>query len=259
MAGRPIALALVAGSMLFSGASRAPETTKYKVDLDVTSVVDLSGVGGAEQRNHVLMTGFITMTLTDTTGGRAMRAVLDSMTADSVPQISQAIQDSARGSTWTGLVGPDNKITNLNGPTDNVAAAQFQGIISDFFPRLRPGSKVGDKWSDTSNTTNETDASKSTTNTVTNYSVTGTENRNGTSALKVETAFAFSQAGTVNNPGGSFNMDGTGTGHGTFYVTQNGKYLGGMIERSAELSITGAAPDAIPVTVQMSMNVATMP
>jgi hypothetical protein len=256
---RPIALALVAGSMLFAGASRAPETTQYKVHLDVTSVVDLSGVGGAEQRNHVLMTGYFTMTLTDTTGGRAMRAVLDSMTADSVPQITQAIQDSARGSTWTGLVGPDNRITNLNGPEGNVAAAQFQGIMSDFFPRLRPGTKVGDTWSDTSNTTNESDASTSTTNTITNYSVTGTESRHGASALKVETAFAFSQTGTVNNPTGSFNMDGTGTGHGTFYVTQKGKYLGGMIERSAQLAITGAAPDAIPVSVDMTLNVSTMP
>jgi hypothetical protein len=112
---------------------------------------------------------------------------------------------------------------------------------------------------DTSNTTNESDASTSTTNTITNYSVTGTESRHGASALKVETAFAFSQTGTVNNPGGSFNMDGTGTGHGTFYVTQKGKYLGGMIERSAQLAITGAAPDAIPVSVDMTLNVSTMP
>ncbi|MGH7656827.1 MAG: hypothetical protein ACREL6_01245, partial [Gemmatimonadales bacterium] len=136
---RPIAFAALAGIMFIGGTMRAPSTTKYRIDLKVVTVADLTQMGGAQQTQNNGITGFLTVTLDDTTGGRTLLAVIDSVLADSGTGIPAATLDSARGATYTGLVGPDGKVSNLQAGSENAAAAQFQGILSDFFPLMRQG------------------------------------------------------------------------------------------------------------------------
>ncbi|MEP7325823.1 MAG: hypothetical protein ABI836_07745, partial [Gemmatimonadota bacterium] len=88
------------------------------------------------------------------------------------------------------------------------------------------------------------------------YKVTGTENRGGTQALRIETAFSLSQTGEINNAGGTLGVDGTGTGTATYFVTDNGRYLGGTSTVNSDLQITTAQlPEPIPVK---ATNIATI-
>ena len=61
------------------GPVSAVTTLKYKVGIVNLSTIDLSGLGAGEQKNTAGFTGFFTMTLKDTTGGKALTMVLDSM------------------------------------------------------------------------------------------------------------------------------------------------------------------------------------
>lgn len=259
MSARPVlfafSFAFVAGWML-----DAPRTTRYRVESRVEQVVDLTGLGQQEQRHNLSLTSFLTITLDDTTGGQTVHAVLDSsVKADTNPLPAQASLDSARGRTWHGLLSPDGKLTDVK-RVDTTSSGQVSDMITNFFPRVKPTAKVGEQWTDTTESTSDQEGQSMTTRTVTNYSVTGTETRNGARALKVETAFSLSQTGELEQGGQTLSVDGTGKGTGTYYVTQDGRYLGGTTITNAEMQITAAQfPAPIPVQVKNTVTVTTVP
>ncbi len=251
--------AVVSLAMAGGWVADAPITTKYRVDTRVEQVLDLSSFGQGEQRTTLGMVNFLTITMDDTTGGRTVHVVLDSIVkSDTNPIPVQASLDSARGRTWHALMEPGGKLSNLR-RMDSTSGGQVGDLVTNFFPRVKSGAKVGDQWSDTTETDSDQEGQSLTTRTVTNYSVTGTETINGSRALKVETAFSLAQTGEVDQAGNTFAVDGTGTGTSTYYVTQDGRYLGGTTTTTADLQISGAqVPQPIPVQVKNTVTVSTI-
>lgn len=229
----------------------APRTTRFRVETNIEQVIDLSVVGQAEQRNNLALVNFLTITFDDTTGGQTIHAVLDSVVkASDSPVPEQASLDSVRGRTWHALLAPDGKISGVK-RVDTTSSGQVSDLIANFFPHVRPGAKVGDQWTDTTETTSDQEGQSLVTRTVTNYSVTGTEMRNGARALKLETAFSLAQTGEINQAGQALSVDGTGSGTATYFVTQDGRYLGGTSTTNANLEITAASiPAPIPIQVK---------
>jgi hypothetical protein len=109
----------------------AVTTLQYKVGIVNLSTIDLSGLGAGEQKNTAGFTGFFTMTLKDTTGGKALTMVLDSMAIDSATQgrdILQTAADSSKGSTWRGLLTDKGRIDNLVLVQGGPGAQQFEAV-----------------------------------------------------------------------------------------------------------------------------------
>ena len=260
MSARPILFAAVTLSFFAGWAAEAPRTTKYKVESKVEQIIDLTAVGQSEQRTNIELANFLTITLNDTSGGQTVHAVLDSITKPAANPIpDQAMLDSARGRTWHALLTTDGKISGVK-RVDSTSAGQVSDLISNFFPHTKPGAKVGDQWTDTTETTSSQEGQSLTTRTVTNYSVTGTETRNGARALKIATAFSLAQTGEITQGGQSLSVEGTGTGTATYFVTSDGRYLGGNSVTSAELQITAASiPAPIPVQVKNTTTVSILP
>ena len=260
MSVRPILFAACSLSFITGWVADAPRTIKYKVETKVEQVIDLTPVGQAEQRNNLELANYLTITLNDTTGGQTVHAVLDSITKPATsPVPDQASLDSARGRAWHALLAPDGKLTNVK-RVDSTSAGQVSDLITSFFPRVKPGAKVGDTWTDTTETTSDQEGQSLTTRTVTNYSVTGTETISGARALKVETAFSVAQTGELDQGGQTLSIEGTGSGTATFYVTQDSRYLGGTSTTNAELQITAASiPAPIPVQVKNTTTVSILP
>jgi hypothetical protein len=260
MSARPVLYAALSFSFIAGWVADAPRTTRYRIETRVEQVIDLTGVGQAEQRNNLEMVNFLTVTLNDTAGGQTVHAVLDSIVKPPAnPLPDQASLDSARGRAWHAILSADGKISDVK-RVDSTSSGQVSDLLTNFFPRVKPGAKVGDQWTDTTETASNQEGQSLTTRTVTNYSVTGTETRNGARALKIETAFSLSQTGVIEQPGQTLEVDGTGTGTSVVYVTQDGRYLGGTSTTSAELQITSASiPAPIPVQVKNTVTVTTLP
>ena len=260
MSARPILFAAISAAFVTGWVVDVPRTTRYRIETQVEQVIDLSAVGQAEQRNNLTLANFLTITFDDTVGGQTIHAVLDSIVKLSDgPVPEQDSLDKARGRTWHALLAADGKVSDVK-RVDSSSSGQVSDLLTNFFPRVRPGAKVGDQWTDTTESTSSEEGQSLTTRTVTNYSVTGTETRNGARALKVESAFSLAQTGEINQGGQSLSVDGSGTGTGTYFVTQDGRYLGGTSTTSAELQITAAAiPAPIPVQVKNTVTVTTLP
>jgi hypothetical protein len=237
----------------------APVTTKYRVDQSLTQEVDGTAGGAGKQVLRFATTTFVTVTLNDSAGGRTLRVVIDSMSGDSATPIPAAVMDSARGGEFRAFLDRSGKPSPLTPTGTSSAAAQVQGLLSDFFPWVRPGFKVGETWADTSVNTTGAGSDTVTVRRVTNYKATATETRNATKAVKITADHVSNVAGNQPTPQGTARIEGTGRGSGAYFVSPDGRYLGGEWQLRSAVQLSGSfSKKPLPVTVTQTTKVTTV-
>lgn len=248
--------AVAATALFLPSLDWAPSVTKYRIDQSLTQEIDASAAGGARQSISFNTSSFVTVTLTDSAGGKALRVVVDSMRGDSATPIPAAVLDSARGAEFRGFVEKSGKPSGLEATSGTGAAAQVQGLLSDFFPWIRSGLKVGDSWTDTTARVNGVGADSVTVRRVSAYKAAGNETRNSRKAVRIVEDFSSSVAGTQPTPGGPARIEGNGTGKGAYYVGTDGRYLGGDWQQQSSLKISGPfSPEPLPITIAQKTSV----
>jgi hypothetical protein len=237
----------------------APTTTKYRIDQSLSQEMDATAAGGAKQKIAFSTSSFVTVTLADSAGGKAIKVVVDSVKGDSATPIPPPILDSARGAEFRGFVDKSGKPLGLKPASNLPAATQIQALLSDFFPWTKPGLKVGDSWSDSTAKTSGTGADSVTVKRVSAYKAAATENRESRKAVRVTENFTSSVNGTQPTPNGPARIEGTGTGSGAYYVGPDGRYLGGSWQQQSALKVSGTfAPQPLPITIVQKTNVSTL-
>jgi hypothetical protein len=252
-------MALTGAVLILPPLSRAPTTTKYRIDQSLSQEMDASAAGGAKQTIAFHTSSFITVTLVDSAGGKVMRLVIDSLRGDSTTPIPAAVLDSAKGAEFHGFVEKSGKLSGLEPVTGTSAAAQVQGLLSDFFPLVRTGVKVGESWADTTAKVNSVGTDSVTVRRVSAYKATGNETRGSRKAVVITENFTSSVAGTQPTPGGPARIEGSGSGKGSYYVASDGRYLGGTWQHQSSLKISGSfAPAPLPITITQLTKVTTL-
>jgi hypothetical protein len=251
--------AVLAMGLAFPALVLAPATIKYRIDQSLNQEIDATGVGGAKQKLAFSTSSFVTVSFVDSAGGKVMRVVIDSMRGDSATPIPKEVLDSARGAVFRGYLQKSGKPTGLEPVSGPAAAAQIQGLLSDFFPWTRVGLKVGQSWSDTTAKTNGTGSDSVTVRRVSAYKAAANETKDARKAVRVTEDFTSSVTGTQPTPNGPARIEGTGSGTGAYYVTSDGRYLGGTWQQQSSLKITGSfAPQPLPITIVQKTKVTTM-
>jgi hypothetical protein len=244
-----VALTLPAGRV-------APVTVKYRVDQSLTQEVEPAAGSTERQVLRFSTTTFVTVTLSDSAGGRTMRVVIDSMKGDSTTPIPAAVMDSARGGEFRAFVDRSGKPSPLTATGSSPAAAQVQGLLADFFPWVRPGFKVGDAWADTSVNTTGAGSDTVTVRRVTNYKAGPTRDPKQPKAVTITADHVSKVAGTQPTPQGPATIEGTGSGTGTYSVSPDGGYLGGEWQLQSALKLSGTfAKEPVPITVTQTTKV----
>ena len=234
----------------------APITTRYRIDQSLAQEIDATAAGGAKQSISFHTSSFITVILADSAGGKVMTVKVDSVRGDSATPIPPAVLDSARGAEFHGFVERSGKPLGLEPVTGTSAAAQIQGLLSDFFPWVRSGLKVGDSWTDTTAKVNALGADSVTVRRVSAYKASGSETRHARKAVRVSEEFTSSVAGTQPTPSGPARIEGSGSGKGSYYVGTDGRYLGGTWQHQSSLKISGSfAPEPLPITIAQTIKV----
>ncbi len=251
--------ALSAAVLVLPALDWAPTTTRYRIDQSLSQEIDATAAGGAKQSISFNTSSFITVTLADSAGGKVMTVRVDSLRGDSATPIPAAVLDSARGAEFHGFVERSGKPLGLEPVTGTSAAAQIQGLLSDFFPWVRTGLKVGDSWTDTTAKVNGIGADSVTVRRVSAYKALGNETRDGRKAVRISEDFTSSVAGTQPTPSGPARMEGSGSGKGSYYVGTDGRYLGGDWQQQSSLKISGSfAPEPLPITIVQKTKVTTL-
>ena len=248
--------ALFSGAMMVPAPHAASVTTRYKVSQRIFQEVDATALGGGKQGFVVKTTSYVQLTLTDTTGGRSVKVLVDSIHGDSLPPGAPAdMLTKAAGVVVTGVVDGRGKLTNVKASGD-AGGLQLTSLAQQLVPPIKGQPKVGDAWTDTTETANGT----MNTRTVTNFKVTGTEARGSVKASRIDGAFTSAIAGTQETPGGSADIDGTGTGTSSYLVSPDGALLGGTSSSKSNLNVTLAAQGAIlPLVLSQSVEITPLP
>lgn len=251
--------ALAAAALVLPASDWAPTTTRYRIDQSLSQEIDATAGGGAKQSISFTTSSFITVVLADSAGGKAMRVVVDSVRGDSTTPIPAAVLDSARGAEFHGFVEKSGKPLGLEPITGTSAAAQIQGLLSDFFPWIRAGLRVGDSWADTTAKVNGVGADSVTVRRVSTYKASAHETRGTRKAVRITEDFTSSVAGTQPTPSGPARIEGSGSGKGAYYVGSDGRYLGGDWQQQSSLKISGSfAPQPLPITIVQKIKVTTL-
>ncbi len=234
----------------------APLTVKYRVDQSLTQEVEPAAGNTEKQVLRFSTATFVTVTLSDSAGGRTMRVVIDSMKGDSTTPIPAAVMDSARGGEFRAFVDRSGKPSPLTPTGSSPAAAQVQGLLADFFPWVRTGVKAGDAWADTSVSTTGAGSDTVTVRRVTNYKAAANPARGAAKAVKITADHVSTVAGNQPTPQGPARIEGTGSGTGTYLVTSDGRYLGGEWQFHSALKLSGSfTKEAVPITVTQTTKV----
>ena len=91
----------------------APITRRFRVDQTLTQDVDATAAGKGRQRVSFSTSSFLTVTLNDTAGGKAVRIVVDSMRGDSASPIPTSVFDSARGAEFHAFLSAAGKLSSV--------------------------------------------------------------------------------------------------------------------------------------------------
>lgn len=243
-------------SLVLTATGGAPVTTRYRVDQTLTQEMDASAAGKGKQTISFSTSGFLTLTLTDSSNGRVVKVVLDSMLGDSASPIPAAVFDSARGAEYHAFLTKAGKLSELEPVTTTSAALQVLGFLSDFFPWVKTGIKVGEAWADTTSRSTISGTDTVVVKRVTTYQVKANESRGNQKALRVMSDYASTVAGRQPTPSGPANLEGSGKGTGSYYVTPDGRYLGGDWEVRSALNISGSFTEKpVPITVTQTTKV----
>lgn len=263
MSVRPAILASLALGLVVAPTSRrAPVTTRYRIDTKSQSTIDLSAFGQPPQEQDVGLVSWVAVTLTDTTGGKVLHVVVDSLKYDGTIPIEAAALDSVKGATLHGLVDPSGRIKDLTAnPSGSLVLAQIHGVMNGFFPRLKTGVKAGDTWTDTNEVANTTGGANTKIKVQTSYTAGGNEMMSGVRAIKITSTYTSTVTGTMENPmSGTMEVEGTGTGAGSYYIGPDGRYLGGSSTTNVDQKLKMAmAPAPIPVKTVQTLTVTLIP
>jgi len=234
----------------------APPTTKYRVDQTLTQEVDATAAGKGKQSVSFTTQSYLTVSFADSAGGQAMRVVVDSMRGDSATPIPAAVLDSAKGAEFRAFLDRAGKPSPLQPASRTPNAAQVQGLLSDFFPWVRAGIKVGESWADTSANVTADGTDSVTVRRITAYRAAANDTHNSRKAVRVTTDYTSQVAGTQPTPNGPARIEGQGTGKGAYFVSSDGQYLGGNWQLRSALKISGAfAKQPLPVTLTQTTKV----
>jgi hypothetical protein len=185
--------------------------------------------------------------------------VVDSLRGDSTVPIPASVLDSARGAEFQGFLERSGKPSGLRPVGTNTTGNQIQGLISEFFPWIRAGLKVGQSWTDTTAKTNNVGTDTVTVRRVSQYKAAANETRDSHRAVRVTENFTSSVTGTQPTPNGPARIEGTGNGSGSYYVSPDGRYLGGSWQQTSSLTISGSfAPQPLPITIVQKTTVSTL-
>ena len=239
--------------------STAPVTARYRIDQTLTQDIDATAAGKGKQSISFTTSSFVTLTLSDSAGGRSVRVVVDSMRGDSTAPVPAEVFDSARGAEFHAFLSAAGKLSELEAVRVSDAAARVQGFLSDFFPWVKAGVRTGEQWADTSSKATTAGTDSVVVKRVTSYRVVGSETRDARKAVRIASEYQSTVAGTQPTPNGPARIEGAGKGCVTFFVSPEGLYLGGDWQLRSALTISGAfATEPLPITITQTTKVTTL-
>jgi hypothetical protein len=230
---------------------------RYRIDLTIKQDIDLTAAGQGPQTTDMTGTAFVTLTMSDTTGGKLAHLAIDSMTVVATGQLSNAftqdLADSLKGQ-WLHAYVVDGKISGTPTPSveGNPALAVATAAINALFPGIGSKAASGQGWADTTSNDVTNDQGMQNTQQIVTWTV-GT--RDGETLMLTGTG-----SGSVTAEMGGQQITGILSSSATITSVIGGPSSKATITSTQELSVLNPAlPEPIPVKVSSTATLVELP
>lgn len=234
-----------------------PVTARYRIDQRLEQEIDASAVGQGKQTNVIKFSGFVTVTTFDSAGGRAFKAVIDSIKADSLPpQMGPDPFGDAKGAEATGMLDAKGKPKDVKWNRTLQGLGGGTALIEALFGVVKMGAKPGDQWTDTTTSSSSMAGGSITTNTLTNFKLVGPETRGKHKGTRVDGSYASALAGSGDAGGAMMEIEGSGKGTLSNVLSPTGLLIAGQADGTQNITLTiPSAPAPIPVAIKSATTV----
>lgn len=221
-------------------------TSGSAYELERRDSLTLELPGGGSQLQEYARTAYLTVGITEATGGYRATIRLDSLRQEpgGASTIAPDSLLAARGTTWTATLNPQGSLGDLHADRRSGVAEQVEAGLIVLFPVLpATGLRDGAVWSDTAARALKTDAFDAREQATTAYRVSRVEDR----VYTIDAATGFQRTGTTGPTAQPMEMTSSGTRKGV-YRFGDGLVVGAEGADSAEMTITvQAVGQTVPV------------
>jgi hypothetical protein len=156
-------LALLSLATGFAGAMHGPDrlAERYRLEVVIKQEVDATAAGQGIVASELNGIAFVTVAMSDTTGGQLAHVVVDSLVLTAVGQFeieyTQTLADSLKGQWLHGYI-VDGKLVGAAQPsvTDNVTINLVMPVMNALFPGIGAKAASAESWPDTTRNENVT-------------------------------------------------------------------------------------------------------
>jgi hypothetical protein len=248
-------LSLTGGVVGPTGPDKAAQ--RYRLDLVIVQEVDATAAGQGVAKSDITSSAFVTVTMSDTTGGKLAHVVIDSvnMTVNGplAQQYTQELAVALRNQFLHGYI-VDGKMVGAAKPSveDNNVMTLVMPVMNTMFPGVGAKSSGVQSWTDTtkSDVTNEQMTQHN--QAVIVWTVTGREGE--------LVSLTGAGTGTINIEGEAQQATGTVTTSVTVTTVMGGPAKSSKLVSSQQINVMiPQLPDAIPVKVDTDATLTQIP
>ncbi len=252
-------LALLVATSGIVGPGDGPDNSpqRYRLDVKLNQTVDLTAAGMGEMISEVTSTAWVTLTVSDTTGGSLAHVVIDSMNVAATGQLAAAftqdLADSLRGE-WIHVYIVDGRPEGAPKPSveGNTVLQMVIPSISALYPGIGEKAAGIDKWADTTNNDVVNENGSQNTSQIVDWVI---HSRDGGNLTVTATG-----NGSVNADMGGQQVSGTITSTINATSPIGGPASKSEVSSTQNLTVLNAAmPEPIPLTVVSSATVVQVP
>ncbi len=246
------ALVSLAGAV--SGPS-APQ--RYRIEVKSKQDVDLSAMGQGTQTTEFGAIGFLSVTMSDTTGGQLAHIVVDSLQIPAGLELPPGFSTDGGAGIFFHAYIVDGKVQGTLMPSaPHRMVSLLAGGIENLFPGLRTTAKLGDTWADTVKAESSAEGNSQKSVTMLDWKVTG--GTTGMLTYEANTVGTLMREGP--GPAGKQTINAKITGTRKISGPPAGPMHQGMIKAMQDLLVSMEGnPDAIPVTATTEITFVKLP
>lgn len=237
----------------------APGTARYRL---VTTINATQVAMGQTQNSESRGEEVHTVTITKAGDGLAQTMTFDSATTTSNPPVPAPDVAALTALKYTATMGADGKVSTstVSDKSGAPAPAELASLMRSFLPRIKPGAKVGDTWTDSSSQSRRQNGADVTNTLNTSFTLAGDTTVAGAKAWKINATSSGKLSGAGNQQGADYTLNGTVSGRGTLVVSTTGVFLGGNLASDVNMTIdVPMASIQIPVTQKQTTTISKLP
>lgn len=231
---------------------------KYRVESDVKIVQNM---GGQSMEFGTTSRQLLSVSLAGGAPSFDLTMVLDSLAVTVTGPMPAPDPSGAIGMRLTGKVGADGVISAEKAVDKAGSEVKDQSALAlrNFFPRLRPGAKIGETWTDSSTTKVNQGGIDLVTNTTSTYTYAGDTTVAAGRAARITLTAVGKLSGKGNAQGQDISLEGDVKNTATLLVL-GGTFLGGTSTVSTSQNITVEAMGmVIPMTQSGTTTITRLP